>query len=186
MAKLVSILSGRRIERVSFDFTSIAGVVFEYIECSNKSMYILGANESEINHFCQKIQTRYPNLNLIGYRSGYFSPEESGQVIEQIAILKPDYVLVGLGAGKQEQFGCALREVCRTVTIFTCGGFIRQESSSSKNYYPKLIDKLNLRAFYRMYKEPHTIRRYLFDYPRNAISFIFYHITGKIKIDING
>lgn len=184
MAKLVSLLTKEKINRISFDFTSIADPVFEFIERNKKRLFVLGASKLEIELFCEKIRNKYPDIVIVGYRNGFFSNEEAGNVINEIAIRKPDYILLGLGAGKQEQFGCMLLSELNNISMFTCGGFIRQESNSSKNYYPRLIDKLNLRAFYRMYKEPHTIRRYLIDYPKNSLIFIYYYLTGKIEIDI--
>ena len=44
---------------------------------------------------------------------------------------------------------------------FTCGGFIHQTSKNEIDYYPAWVDKTNLRFVYRMWKEPHTRKRFL-------------------------
>lgn len=44
---------------------------------------------------------------------------------------------------------------------FTCGGFIHQTSKNEIDYYPAWGDKTNLRFVYRMWKEPHTRKRFL-------------------------
>ena len=44
---------------------------------------------------------------------------------------------------------------------FTCGGFIHQTSQNEIDYYPAWVDKTNLRFVYRMWKEPHTRKRYM-------------------------
>ena len=44
---------------------------------------------------------------------------------------------------------------------FTCGGFIHQTSKNEIDYYPAWVDKTNLRFVYRMWKEPHTRKRYV-------------------------
>ena len=41
---------------------------------------------------------------------------------------------------------------------FTCGGFLHQ-TAQRMNYYPDWINKYNLRAFYRLYKEKGLFKR---------------------------
>ena len=47
------------------------------------------------------------------------------------------------------------------------------------NYYPKWIDKYNLRFLYRMYKEPHTRMRYLKAGIIFPLRFVWERLTGK-------
>src|SRR5690606_22825043 len=105
--------------------------------------------------------------------NGFFSQKEEHQLIDKIKELSVDIVVAGLGAGKQEQFVLKLKRAGYQGCSFTCGGFIRQEAGSTGDYYPDWINKMKFRAFYRMYKEPHTIKRYAIDYPKNALCFIF-------------
>jgi UDP-N-acetyl-D-mannosaminuronic acid transferase (WecB/TagA/CpsF family) len=89
-----------------------------------------------------------------------------------------------LGAGLQEQFEQdALRAGFRGVA-FTCGGFIRQEALATRTYYPALINRLHMRAFYRMYREPHTIKRYLIDYPNNFVHLLALIASRKVAISV--
>lgn len=44
---------------------------------------------------------------------------------------------------------------------FTCGGFIHQTAKNEIDYYPAWVNRMNVRFIYRMYKEPHTRKRYL-------------------------
>lgn len=184
MSNLVSLISSRKVKRVSFDFTSIANDVFQYANENELRVGIVGASKDEIEKFHNKICIKYPKIKVVFLRDGYFSEEETEDIINSFNTHKIDFFIAGLGAGKQENFLLSCKIYAYSGVGYTCGGFIRQESSSFSDYYPAIINKLNLRAFYRMYKEPHTIKRYFIDYPKNLLIFLFLVITKKIKLEI--
>jgi N-acetylglucosaminyldiphosphoundecaprenol N-acetyl-beta-D-mannosaminyltransferase len=184
LCKLVKLLTGKNIQRVSFDFTSIANEVFKYCESNNLSIFFIGAEQKEIELFVDKISCKYPDLIINGYSSGYF--DNSTLLAQQIIDSGSNMVVVGMGAGKQEGFLIELFKMGFDGHGFSCGGFIRQFSTTSNDkYYPNLINTLKLRAFYRMYKEPHTIKRYAFSYPYNVLSIVYKKLTNKITIRVN-
>jgi N-acetylglucosaminyldiphosphoundecaprenol N-acetyl-beta-D-mannosaminyltransferase len=47
-----------------------------------------------------------------------------------------------------------------------------------------VINRLHLRAFYRMYREPHTIKRYLIDYPGNFLHLLAMIVRRKVAISV--
>jgi N-acetylglucosaminyldiphosphoundecaprenol N-acetyl-beta-D-mannosaminyltransferase len=55
---------------------------------------------------------------------------------------------------------------------------------ATRNYYPAVINRLHLRAFYRMYREPHTIKRYLIDYPGNFLQLLAMILQRKVAISV--
>lgn len=181
MAAFVSMLTGQKIKRISFDFTSIANVVFEKAEIMEKPVYIIGANDEQVEKFRLKLMSQYPGLILAGVQSGYVKSSlvESAAAI---ALSGARVVVIGMGAGLQEKLSVELLNAGYAGVAFTCGGFIRQEAGSVRQYYPKWIDRANLRWAYRMYKEPHTIRRYILSYPINAIKLAAHIITGRVRI----
>jgi len=185
MALLVKILTGKNIERVSFDYTSIASEVFCYAEKNSLKVYIVGASQDDLDKFVSKITRNHPRLIITGCTNGYFKNEDMESVIQSKGLLNSDIVLAGLGAGKQELFINLLVNSGFSGVAFTCGGFIRQEANSEKNYYPSIINKLHLRFFYRMLKEPHTIKRYFIDYPTNLFMLLFLHISKKINLSVS-
>ncbi|MEC8522764.1 MAG: WecB/TagA/CpsF family glycosyltransferase [Pseudomonadota bacterium] len=186
MAAMVRLVTGKQVERVSFDYTSIAGDVFKYCSLEGKTLYFIGATDDEIEVFVQKTLRRYPDLKIVGYRDGYFPECEEVEVATEVVNSKPDVVVAGLGAGKQEHFIETLKYQGYQGVSFTCGGFIRQETMSDTEFYPKWINKLKLRAFYRMYREPHTIRRYFIDYPLNATIFLWKKLTSGVGVRVLG
>ena len=160
---------GSKIERLSFDFTSVANLVFENAAAEAQRGFILGSDQSSNGKFLSKITDMFPGIILDG-RSGYFdSDEDLSKILNMLAESNYDFIVIGMGAVKQEQVAIALIDSGFPGRIYTCGGFIHQTALGDGQYYPGWIDKLNLRFAYRMYKEPSTIRRYLIDYPKAFI-----------------
>jgi len=158
-----------KIERLSFDFTSVAHFVFQNAVEKSHRGYILGSDQNSNDLFLAKILEMFPGINLQG-RSGYFDDAESmTNELHSLATSDYDFVVIGMGAVKQEEAAITLKDYGFTGSIYTCGGFIHQTALGGGEYYPAWIDKLNLRFAYRMFKEPSTIRRYLIDYPRAFI-----------------
>lgn len=184
MSSFMSRVTGRTIGRVSFDFTSIADQVLGGAQRLGKRVYFVGARQAELELFMLKIQALYPRLNIAGYHNGYFDAAEAEAIRADICRSEANILIVGLGAGLQEQFEQDVLRAGFQGVAFTCGGFIRQEALASRQYYPAWINRLHLRAFYRMYREPHTIKRYLIDYPSNFVHLLALLARRKVAISV--
>ncbi|PWK41505.1 WecB/TagA/CpsF family glycosyltransferase [Pseudomonas sp. B21-040] len=184
MSAFMSQVTGRSIGRVSFDFTSIADPVLGSAEQSGKRVYFVGAHQAELELFISKIKARYPQLIIAGYHNGYFNVAQAKGIRRDICQSDANVLIVGLGAGLQEQFVQDAQRAGFHGVAFTCGGFIRQEAMATCQYYPEVINRLHLRAFYRMYREPHTIKRYLVDYPGNFLQLLAMLVRHKVTIRV--
>lgn len=160
MCKLIRALYGHKITRRAFDNTSMATRLFSYLnEKDNKTIFFLGAKEDEVSKAVQNYMKSYPKMSIVGYNSGYFaSEEERDSIIMKIINLQPDFCIVGMGAKLQEDFLIKLKGRGYNGIAFSCGGFIRQ-SSEKLEYFPHWVDRFNLRAFYRLYKEKGMFKR---------------------------
>jgi len=167
---------GAKIERLSFDFTSVANLVFENAATNTEHGFVLGSDQKSNDGFLTKIASMFPGIKLDG-RSGYFdNDEKKSSYLATLAESTYDFIIIGMGAVKQEEAANALVDLGYKGRIYTCGGFIHQTAIGGGTYYPSWIDKCNLRFAYRMYKEPTTVRRYLIDYPR-----AFFLLARNIK-----
>lgn len=161
LVSAIKLLYGTKVTRRSFDMTSLAPELFQYAENKEKTIYIVASKQEETEKAIKIFKERYPNLKFAGYRNGYFSnEEEQDKEAAFITQLNPDFLIVGMGALMQEKFLLKVKKAGYQGIGFTCGGFIHQTSKNEIDYYPKWIDKLNLRFIYRMYKEKHTRKRY--------------------------
>lgn len=184
-AFLFSLINLKRIERISFDYTSIGHLFFESCEKNNKSLLIIGGTEDDAKKFSLHLSSKYKKLNFLsisGYPQNGFTQTE----MERIAVQSKsfDSVLIGLGSPLQENLGEYIKNSGFPGLILTCGAFISQTSQSTNGiYYPNWINSLNLRFAWRLLKEPHTRSRakFLFYFP----FFLFTDILiKKVRISL--
>lgn len=158
----IKILYQKSITRRSFDMTSLAPELLNYAEQNKKNIYIVASKQEQVEKALSIFKERYPNLQIAGYRNGYFtSNSEMDKEARHITETNPDFLIVGMGALMQEQFLLKVKLAGFKGIGFTCGGFIHQTSKNEIEYYPAWVNKLNLRFIYRMYKEKHTRKRYI-------------------------
>lgn len=179
MCIVIRMVKGVKLPRLSFDMTTMAKELFERLERDqSKNVYFLGTKQATLEKTMKVLMEAYPKMNVAGYRNGYFnSPEEREETIRKIVELNPDYVVVGMGSPLQERFVLDLREAGYKGAAFTCGGFLHQ-TSGSLNYYPAWVDKYNLRAVYRGFKEKGFFKRYYNMLLQFPLLFIYDTITS--------
>ena len=162
LVKAIKLLYGKQVTRRSFDMTSMAPELFSYAAEQGKTVYIVASKREQVEKAVEIFHERYPKVKFAGYRNGYFANEdEMEQEAKHITELNPDFLIVGMGALMQEKFLLKVKNAGYQGVGFTCGGFIHQTFKNEIDYYPAWVDKMNLRFFYRMWKEPHTRKRYM-------------------------
>lgn len=162
LVKAIKMVYGKQVTRRSFDMTSMAPELFSYAEHHGKTIYIVASKQEQVEAAVKIFRERYPKVMFAGYRNGYFASEDDmdGEA-KHIAAVNPDFLIVGMGTLMQEKFLLKVKNAGFQGVGFTCGGFIHQTSKNEIDYYPAWVDKTNLRFVYRMWKEPHTRKRYL-------------------------
>ena len=171
-----------KVKRKSFDMTSLAGSVFSCVEEHRQRIFFIGSKKGVIDQSVSVIKKTYLSIDVCGYRDGYFdSEEEREETLKMIKDLDPDIVVCGMGTGIQELFLFDLRQLNWHGTGYTCGGFLHQSSSGTLHYYPKWIDKYNLRWAYRIYREPKLFKRYTVDYMKFAFIFTYDALRWHIQ-----
>ena len=177
------------IERISFDNSSLAPKLYHHCINENHSIYFIGSTSPNIQGFINVLKAEVSNLNIVGYRHGYFeSITQKEEVLKKIIKLNPNYVIVGMGTPFQENFILDLNQAGYEGIAFTCGGYFHQ-TTKGFNYYPYFFDKYNLRWFYRIIDEPKLIKRYLVFYPQ-SLFFIFldllrYKLLSSCSVNID-
>ena len=179
LVSAIKLLYGKNVTRRSFDMTSMAPVLLDFANRNGKSVYIVASRQEQVEQAVGIFKERYPDLIFAGYRNGYFTSEnEMDEEAKHIVKLNPDFLIVGMGILMQEKFLLKVKDMRFQGVGFTCGGFIHQTAKNEIDYYPAWADRLNLRFIYRMYKEPHTRKRYLQAALLFPARFIFERIFG--------
>ena len=179
LAGAIRLVNGKRVTRRSFDMTSMAPEVLTYANEHGMSVCVIATRQEMLEKTISIFASQYPNIVWKGCRNGYFATRmEMEEEARKIAKSDPDYLIVGMGIKMQERFLLMCKQAGYKGIGFTCGGFIHQTSKDKIDYYPAWVDKINLRFLYRMWKEPHTRKRYLMAGLLFPVRFIFERIFG--------
>ncbi|OXM86446.1 WecB/TagA/CpsF family glycosyltransferase [Paenibacillus rigui] len=134
--------------------------LFEIGQSKGWKVYLVGASAEIIEAAALQIKERYPKLQLVGYRDGYFQADQDQEVIENIRAHQPDILLVGRSASGQEPWIAKYKEQLQVPVIMGVGGSFDVISGKLKRA-PKLFQKLKLEWFYRLLQEPWRYKRML-------------------------
>lgn len=168
---------GKRIGRYSFDYTSLAGPVFESAMGASKRVALIGGVDGVVDRFAVLLREKYPLLRVVYATTGHFASDScKDKCLDEIMACGADLVVVGMGAVKQEQFMLRLKKHGFNGHVFSCGGFFDQTVLvGGGDYYPAIVNRLHARWLYRLVKEPRRLsHRYLIEYPRFLVRFFQY------------
>ena len=146
--RAIKLLYQKKVEKREFDMSSMARSLFNYAIDNEKTIYIIASKQEEIENAIGKFKTKYPNLNIIGYRSGFFKDsQEYNATISKVISLSPDYLIVGMGAVKQEKFLLKTKNAGYNGIGFTCGAFITQTANYAEevDFFPEWAVRYNVR-----------------------------------------
>ena len=174
---LHNLFNPNKVDRASFDFSSLAADVFSNAEENNSKVVLIGAKPGLVDIAKSNFKKMYPRINIVFTHHGYFEDESEQEAIIKLAdSCDPDIVIVGMGTPHQEYFLVKYSQVAENYCqLYTCGGFIEQ-SSIKADYYHPLIKKLGLRWLQRAVMHNHVRKRLIKDYPRFVMKYIATHL----------
>lgn len=124
------------------------------------NVYLLGASPEVIQLAAQKLENRFPNAHIVGYRDGYFRQDEEEQIVQEIASKKTHLLFVAMGSPKQDQWLARYRDQLQASLMMGVGGTFDVISGKVKRA-PMLWQKLNLEWLYRLLATPSRWKRQL-------------------------
>jgi len=123
-------------------------------------VFLLGADRDTIVLAATKLRERYPGIELVGYRNGYFGEDEDVEVVEQIRQAKPDMLFVGRSLLTQEPWIAKYKDRLNIPVMMGVGGSFDILSGKLKRA-PVAMQRLQLEWLYRLLQEPKRIGRML-------------------------
>lgn len=144
----------------------IAGVdLFQHLVrlCAEKGYrpFFFGAREWVVQKVIETFVTRYPNLNIAGFRNGYFEPDEEPQIAATIRDGNADVLFVGFSSPKKEKFLKRWMSVMNVPFSMGVGGSFDIIAGRTKRA-PEWMQRAGLEWFYRLLQEPERMwKRYL-------------------------
>ena len=120
------------------------------------SVYLFGAKPGVAEAAAETLRTKFPGLVISGTSDGYFSDDRP--IIEKIKDAAPDFLLVCLGAPKQELWMAKMSGKLPVGLMVGLGGSLDVFAGTVKRA-PEAWQKLDLEWLYRLLKEPRRIGR---------------------------
>lgn len=164
------------------DLTLVRGrdLFFELIKLANKKhlkVYFLGGEGKEAmkakkelgkNFKSVKIMTNAgPILNDEGFPKTITDVEVEKEVIKEINKLKPEILFVGFGAPKQEKWVYRWYDKLSIGGAMVLGGTFKFYAGERKSH-PKLVEKMGLEWFWRLFTGSQNLKRIFTAFPRFA------------------
>lgn len=138
-----------------FDASSIVLNLAQKAKQTGYTFYLYGGHPDVVKKMKLRLETLYPHINIVGYRSPPFRPltqEEDKQICDEINSLKPDIVCVGLGTPKQDYWIDDHIYKIKGCVFVPCGAIFDFLGGRVKRA-PKLINKLGLEWLYRLFSK---------------------------------
>jgi N-acetylglucosaminyldiphosphoundecaprenol N-acetyl-beta-D-mannosaminyltransferase len=122
------------------------------------SAYLLGSKPGIAQRAAAALQTELPGLKICGTHSGYYSAAEESALVANIAGLKPDILLVGMGSPRQEEFIITHKEQLAVPLLIGVGGSL-EVYSGEKPRAPELIRRSGMEWAYRSILDISRLKR---------------------------
>lgn len=143
--------------------------------------YFFGATEEVVTKVVEIFMDKYPNLEVAGYRNGYFKKEESIKIAEDIKKSGADILFVAFSSPKKEFWIKEHMNVMQVPFAMGVGGSFDVIAGKTTRA-PIWMQKIGLEWFYRFIQEP---RRMFKRYIIGNIKFIKLLILNKKSIKNN-
>jgi N-acetylglucosaminyldiphosphoundecaprenol N-acetyl-beta-D-mannosaminyltransferase len=163
---------------------SIPRFVFSLLTFANEKNYsvlLLGATKKLNSNAVGYIKAKYPGIPKCDGIDGYFNENDESKIIEQINLIKPDILLIGISSPKKERIADKWKDKLDTSIIVPCGGVL-DVLAGDKKVTPKPIKKIGLAWLYRFLQEPVRLFKPVLLNVLNIIFILIPIILYKTKI----
>ena len=134
----------------------VTASILECMARDKKSVFLLGAKPGIAEKAAEEMKKQFPGLVICGTQDGYF--KDDAPIIERINEAAPDFLLVCLGAPKQELWMAQNAGKLNVGLMGGLGGTLDVFSGTVKRA-PKIWQDLGLEWLYRCIKEPWRFKR---------------------------
>lgn len=139
-------------------------------DCARKGsrLLLLGSTPARNAMAVQRMRDRWPTLAVVGYAPEHFAQGDEGEremhreALEAIAAFRPDYIVLGLGAAKEQRFAlrCAAALDGKVRGLLCFGGAIDMASGTVRRA-PPFMQRTGLEGLWRVLEQPARLGRLL-------------------------
>ncbi|MFP6749331.1 MAG: WecB/TagA/CpsF family glycosyltransferase [Alphaproteobacteria bacterium] len=131
--------------------------------CARRGLkpYFLGARQPVLEAALARLRAAHPELQIAGYRNGYFTAAEETQVVADIHASGAHCLFVAISSPMKERFLHRHRDQLGVPFLMGVGGSL-DVVAGTVNRAPKWIRQMGFEWLYRLCQEPRRMwRRYL-------------------------
>lgn len=140
--------------------------------------YFLGAQEDVLLKTVEHYKKKYPQLEIAGWRNGYFTENEEQKIAEDIRDSGAHMLFVAISSPKKELFLGAWRNTMAIPFCMGVGGSFDVISGKFKRA-PMWVQKMGLEWAYRWKQEPKRMfRRNMVDMPKFMALVLVHKVFG--------
>lgn len=138
--------------------------------------YFLGASQDCLDRLLAAARELNGSLTIAGSHHGYFQQDEEPEIFRLITEAKPDFIWIGLGTPKQQEW------IARWKSSFPQGvilavGFAFDVNAGTKSDAPLWMQERGLTWVYRLSREPRRLAWRYFKY--NSL-FLLYNLADLL------
>ncbi len=134
------------------------------VELANEKgykIYLFGAKEEVVKKVKGIFEAQYPNLQIAGYRNGYFSEQDEEKIVADMANSGADMMFVAFSSPKKEYWVNKYLERLNIPFVMGVGGSFDVVAGVTDRA-PKWMQDHSLEWFYRFIQEPRRMwKRYI-------------------------
>ncbi|HYG97694.1 MAG TPA: WecB/TagA/CpsF family glycosyltransferase [Terriglobales bacterium] len=124
-------------------------------------VFFFGATQDVVAKTVEEFKRRHPQLQVAGFRNGYYRPEEEAAIVDQINQCHPDLLLLAMGTPQKELWAHRHLESLDVAVCEGVGGSFDVVAGVTRRA-PRWMQVTGLEWFYRFLQEPRRMwRRYL-------------------------
>ena len=137
--------------------------------------YLLGGSAECVARLRQRFVAANPEVEIVGARDGYFGRTDEPAIVEEINRLSPDFIWIGLGTPKQQEWIHRHKSAIQRGVLFAVG-FAFDVNAGTKPDAPEWMQRRGLTWLFRAVTEP---RRLALRYVRYNSLFLFYLLKDR-------
>ncbi|MBE7044089.1 MAG: WecB/TagA/CpsF family glycosyltransferase [Ruminococcaceae bacterium] len=145
--------------------------VLEKVAESGHKVFFFGGKEGVGKKAKENLEQKYPFIQIVGTRNGYFKPEEEPEIIREINESGADLVLVCLGAPAQEKWIARNIDSLHAKVFMGVGGSLDVLAGTAERA-PEFWCNHGIEWLYRLLKQPSRIGR-MMALPKFALTVLF-------------
>lgn len=124
-------------------------------------IYLFGAKENVIKRVMEIFEEKYPKLQIVGYRNGYFTEEDEPEIVENMRQSGADMMFVAFSSPKKEYWVNKYLHELNIPFVMGVGGSFDVVAGVT-NRAPKWMQDHGLEWFFRFIQEPGRMwKRYI-------------------------